>query len=236
MSLFLSILTVLAMMALGALVTLPTPSWAAGSGGGGGSLNPSTTAADLTPEEQSERALMQGIKYRDRGLKHEAKAAQAKTEKRRAKSLRRAEKAFAKALEQQKLALKLNPNDPRVANELGYAYRKTGDFRKAIGAYNLALDLDPSFHRATEYRGQAFLALGLLDMTKQAYMTLFKHDLELAGELMQAIEDWAAERTDLTEEETAFVAWSLERKALATTATKLSLVAPSSPSSQKTTW
>ena len=51
--------------------------------------------------------------------------------------------------------MKIYPQNYKAANELGYALRKSGDYRKAIGAYNYALEINPNFHQATEYRGEA---------------------------------------------------------------------------------
>ena len=217
------------------LLALPTLSGAAGTGGGSGSLNSLPPEQALTAEERAQAILFKGIKQRDRGLRYEAKAARTNSERRRERALQRAANAFAKALELQKEAFALNPRDPRIANELGYAYRKTGDFRKAIGAYNFALDLDPNFHRATEYRAQAFLALGLYYMTKKAYLTLFQHERALADELMAAIEQWALENsTDRSEQEIAFLAWASERKKIALQATELSILIP--PKTSQNPW
>ena len=217
-----------------AIVTIMTlfatnMSYAAGSGGGGGSLSvPSTNSRALTPEQLSDKAMRAGIRERDRALKQEARAAKAKTDKKRDKALAKAQKFYEKAANKQREAVQYNPRNYKALNEWGYALRKTGDYRKAIGAYNLALEINPNFHQATEYRGEAFLALGYLNETKQSYMILFRNDRELADQLMQTIQTWVNEKSSTatesaTEEETEFMAWAQERVKLAKIANDLSL-------------
>ena len=111
------------------------------------------------------------------------------------------------------------------ANELGYALRKTGDFRKAIGAYNFALKINPNYHQATEYRAEAYLALGLYEQTRQSYMILFRNNRDLADQLMASFDTWAESRAEeFSETEQAFWSWVQERKRIAKMATELSLL------------
>ena len=203
-------------------VLFVSPSHAAGSGGGGGLGSiPADSGRQLTPEQLSEKSLRSGIRSRDKALKAEAKAAKATSEKSRNKQLARAQKHYKKAVEKQGRALQQDPRNYKAANELGFALRKTGDFRRAIGAYNYALEINPNFHQATEYRAEAFLALGLLKQTQESYMLLFRNDRELASLLMGKIDAWAEAKRNaeegegLSEAETEFMAWADERKNLA---------------------
>ncbi len=198
---------------------------AAGTGGGGGlSSVPSSNSRALTPEQLSDKAMRAGIRERDRALKQEAKADKAKTDKKRDKALAKAQKHYKKAIAKQGEAVRHNPRNYKALNELGYALRKTGEYGKAIGAYNLALEINPKFHQATEYRGEAFLALGYLDQTKQSYMVLFRHDRELAAQLMERMQAWAQGRqTTVDESEVSFIAWLEERAKLAKITNDLSL-------------
>ncbi len=203
-----------------------TPMWAAGSGGGGG-LSGVPAQAALTPEQQSDKLLRAGIRHRDRALKQEAKAAKAAAEgkeKARDKALAKAEKEFAKAIKKQGEAIQYNPQNYKAANELGYALRKTGDFRKAIGAYNYSLKINPNFHEAIEYRAEALLALGFLEETKQEYLRLFRDARPLADQLMAAMQAWVAGKGDeLSEAEASFVSWVEERQRLAQVTNDLSM-------------
>ncbi len=194
--------------------------------GSGGATAPSydTATRALSPQQRSDKAFRAGVKQRDKALKQEAKAAKARSEKAREKALSRAQKAYAKAIDKQGEALQHDPQNYKAANELGFALRKTGDYRKAIGAYNYALEINPNYHPATEYRGEAFLALGLFEQTKQAYMVLFREDKTLAAQLMARFDEWIAEQgQSLDETQTAFVAWVGDRKRMAQITSDLSL-------------
>ena len=146
----------------------------------------------------------------------EAKANAAKTPQKRDKLNNRAQKLFSKAVAKQGEAVQLDPQNYKAANELGFALRKTGDYRKAIGAYNYALDINPNFHQATEYRAEAFLALGLYEQTQQAYLRLFRESRELADQLMQSFDAWVDNQpAELSPAEAAFAAWIADRKRIA---------------------
>lgn len=114
-------------------------------------------------------------------------------------------------------ALKLDLKNHEAANELGFALRKTGDYRKALGAYNFALVIKSDFYPAIEYRGEAYLALGMLGQAKDAYMTLFRNDLALAARLLGAMSAATAAAQEM--EETApggdFASWVAQRQAIA---------------------
>ena len=77
---------------------------------------------------------------------------------------------------------------------MGFAYRKTGDYAKALEMYDKALALQPGFPDAIEYRGEAYLGLNRIDDAKQAYLELFASDRKQADILMKAMTDWVAER------------------------------------------
>lgn len=205
------------------LALIPNSAWAAGSTSSSESFE-STNSRGFSPEQLAARALQKGIKHRDRALKQEAKAETASSEKKRERAMTRAQKEYAKAIEQQAEALRLDPRNYKAANEMGFALRKTGEFRKAIGAYNYALEINPDFHEATEYRAEAFLALGLYEQVQQSYLKLFRADRALANQLMSVFDKWQADREDeLNENETAFLNWVEERKRLAEITRDLSM-------------
>ena len=186
------------------------------AGSGGGSDTTYSKGRGLSLEQQSAKAFRAGIKLRDRALNMEAKANAAKTPQKRDKLNNRAQKLFSKAVAKQGEAVQLDPQNYKAANELGCALRKTGDYRKAIGAYNYALDINPNFHQATEYRAEAFLALGLYEQTQQAYLRLFRESRELADQLMQSFDAWVDNQpAELSPAEAAFAAWIADRKRIA---------------------
>ncbi|MCB1685483.1 MAG: tetratricopeptide repeat protein [Pseudomonadales bacterium] len=128
-----------------------------------------------------------GVRQKERAWKQEEKAAKEKKDRARDKALAQAQKSYKKAVDYQIKALQILPTHNEAANELGYALRETGDYKRAIGAYNLALELKPDFWQALEYRGEALLAMGFFGETKEAHMTLFREEQDLAVELMTAI-------------------------------------------------
>ncbi|MEO8924302.1 MAG: tetratricopeptide repeat protein [Caldimonas sp.] len=52
------------------------------------------------------------------------------------------------------------PGDADAWNELGHAYRKTGDLNNAFKDYDKALQIDPKHRNAHEYLGEAYLQAG----------------------------------------------------------------------------
>ena len=162
------------------------------------------------------------MRHKKKAWKQEGKAQTAKTDKKRDKALARAQKEYTKAINNYATALQAVPRYAEAANELGYALRKTGQYKKAIGAYNYALEIKPDFNEAIEYRGEAFLALGLVDEAKKAYMQLFRADRDLAGQLMGAMDMWLVGQTD-TEGTASFSSWVSERKRLAEVTQDLSV-------------
>jgi tetratricopeptide (TPR) repeat protein len=187
---------------------------ASGSGGGSVASAPPIEARPKSPEQQAEVAYNKGLKHKKRAWAAEKKAANASNDKKRAKHLKRATKEYKKAQGFLGEALRQIPEHYKAANELGYALRKTGDYKNAIGAYNHALNIHPGFLQAVEYRGEALMALGYFDKTREAYLQLFREDRNLAAELMTAMQTWAASKTDAGARERNFIEWIAERKKL----------------------
>jgi tetratricopeptide (TPR) repeat protein len=89
-------------------------------------------------------------------------------------------------------ATKADPKLAQAWNGLGYSYRKLGDYKKALAAYDKAIELRPGYPEATEYRGEAYLALNRIEDAKQAYLDLFAENRVLAGKLLEAMKKWTA--------------------------------------------
>jgi len=189
---------------------------AAGSSGGGG-FSGSTSMPERSaksPEDIANGHYKAGLRFKAKAWKAEEKAAKATRETKREKLLADARKFYEKAIASQATAIKVNEQHHEAANELGYALRKTGDYRKAIGAYNYALQLRPNFYPAIEYRGEALLMMGFVKESQDAYMTLFRANRELADQLMAIMEKWHAEQPD-GDAKKVFADWLAERKQLA---------------------
>jgi len=66
----------------------------------------------------------------------------------------------AAALKRFQSALKRFPEAANLHNELGFSYRKLGQFDKAFEHYKRALTIDPRHRGAHEYIGEAYLLVG----------------------------------------------------------------------------
>lgn len=183
---------------------------------GGGSSLPS-----MSPEERAIEAYKSGDDHRVKGKKLEDEA----TTKKGAdidKTLAKAKTEYQKSLKDFTNAAKLNPKLAPAYNGMGFAYRKTGDYAKALEMYDQAIELaKPKFFaEAIEYRGEAYLALNRIDDARQAYMDLFAADRTQADSLMEAMKKWvAAHKADPAglspEAVTGFEKWLGERDGMA---------------------
>ena len=161
--------------------------------------------------ETASAHYQRGLSAKERAQAREAKAAGAATPEAAEQQLAAASADYEEAVTYFGKALKLELSHYEAANELGYALRKTGDYRKALGAYNFALTIKPDFYPAVEYRGEAYLRLGMFDQAKDAYLTLFRNDPQLAAQLLAAMAE--------TEGDAEFNAWVEERQAIAAATT-----------------
>jgi len=186
------------------LLAAAQPASGAGTPGDGAEQAPDGKTSD----EAALAYYREGLAHKDTALALEATAAAATDEAERARLLDEARSEFKAAIRLQGRALKLDLDYVEAANELGYALRKSGDFRKALGAYNFALQIRPDFYPAVEYRGEAYLSLGMLEEARQAYVVLFRNDLGLAARLLDAMATAETGNAD-------FEAWVLERQRLA---------------------
>ncbi len=103
-----------------------------------------------------------------------------------------AKDAYEKARTSFSAATKADPKLAQAWNGLGYSSRKLGDYKAALAAYDKALELRAGYPEATEYRGEAYLALDRPEDAKQAYLDLFAANRELAGKLLESMKKWAA--------------------------------------------
>ncbi len=170
-----------------ALMMLSTVSIAAG----GGSM-PSMTQQQVTktPLERAVASYNAGIKNRDKADNLQKKAVLETEPKKIAKLERKAIKQYKRAIKKFRSAIKNEPRLYQAHGSLGYALKQTGDFGAAMDAYNECLTLQPNYTPAIEYRGEAYLALGQIDKTRDAYLQLTTMDPQVASLLQQAIQDW----------------------------------------------
>jgi tetratricopeptide (TPR) repeat protein len=103
-----------------------------------------------------------------------------------------AKAAYTKARAKFDEATKADPKLAQAWNGLGYSNRKLGDYKTALAAYDKAIELRTGYPEATEYRGEAYLALNRTEEAKQAYLDLFAVNRELAGKLLESMKTWIA--------------------------------------------
>lgn len=143
--------------------------------------------------------LQQAIEHHNKGLEHQQLAwdhekRAAASHKDREKHLKRAQQEYQKAIAEQLAATRKNPEFHEAFSSLGYAYRKTGDYARALTAYDQALALEPGYAQAVEYRGEAYLGLNRVGEAQQAYEWLFLREPKHAEALLLATKQWVDER------------------------------------------
>ena len=216
------LLTIL--MVLAATVPL---AYGAGSGSmpsGGGGSGGMTETPRKTPQQMAVSSYNAGLNHKKRAQEYETKAAAAKNDKERDKQLAKAKSQYEDAVEDYRKAIGRDQTAYQAMNELGYAYRKSGDYKNAVRAYNSALVVKPDFPPAIEYRGEAYLALSMFKDVKGAYLALLRNDPDQAATLMAAMEAWQGlHGQDATGEAKAFGDWVIERKAVAANTQSLSM-------------
>ena len=183
---------------------------------GGGASLPS-----MSPEERAVLAYRSGDEHRVKGKKLEDEAATKKGADVE-KTVAKAKSEYQKSLKDFNNAAKLNPKLAPAYNGMGFAYRKTGDYAKALEMYDQAIELAKPqiFPEAIEYRAEAYLALNRIDDARKAYLELFAADRAQADSLMEAMKKWvAAHKTDPAgvspDTVTDFEKWLDERDGLA---------------------
>lgn len=98
---------------------------------------------------------------------------------------------YGEAIDALKKALRLDPKLAMGYANLGEIYFKTGLFREAAEAYRAVLDLWPKNPNAHYKLGLAYLSLNDSGKAQAEYLALKMLDPELAGKLLQAINQGA---------------------------------------------
>ena len=93
------------------------------------------------------------------------------------KAYKKLEKAYAK-----------DKKNPDILNYLGYALRKTGDFKKAETYYLKGLDLDAGHLGINEYLGELYIQTGRIELAKKRLEVLKGCKCEEYEELKELIE------------------------------------------------
>jgi tetratricopeptide (TPR) repeat protein len=209
----------MAVIVVGALGSFHALVRASGSGSSMPSV-PSSSMRTMTPEERAVEAYRSGDEHRVKGKKLEEEVTTKKGTD-ADKTAAKARSEFEKSLKDFRSAAQLNPQLFQAYNGMGFAYRKTGDYTKALEMYDQAIKMAPGFFsEAVEYRAEAYLGLNRLDDARKAYLDLFAADRKQADILMAAMKAWvASHRTDAGGIDPAAVSdfekWIGEREGLA---------------------
>jgi tetratricopeptide (TPR) repeat protein len=208
-----------------ALLAAAPFAFGSGSGpmSGGGDTGGMTSAPHMTPQQQAARSYNAGLNHKKRAQEFEEKAAAAKDDKERDKQLAKAKSQYEDSIDDYKKAIGYDMTSYQAMNEMGYAYRKTGDYEMAVKSYNTALAVRPNFTPAIEYRAEAFLAMSQYEQVKDSYLALVRTDQDQAAALMHALEAWLqTHQQDASPDVKAFGDWIAERKAVAANTVSLS--------------
>jgi tetratricopeptide (TPR) repeat protein len=192
--------------------------------GGGSMSGPSGSSMDAprsrSPEQLAIGDYNSGVRELGKAKDHEADAAKAATDEKKAKALEKAHKAYGNALDQFERAADENPAMYQAWNYVGFCQRHLGDYQAALTAYSHALEVNPAYAEAVEYRAEALLGLNRIEDVKSDYMRLFRDVRPLADELMTAMHRWVDERQHdskgvSNEDLAAFAKWVDERTTVA---------------------
>jgi tetratricopeptide (TPR) repeat protein len=210
--------------ALALALVLAAPGLATASGTPG---LPTNTAPPATPEERAVEYFNDGIAHRDKADTVEKEALAEKDSAKQAKLLEKSKGQHETAIKKYQRAVENNPKLFQAWGNLGYSYRKTGNYPAALEAYDKALVLQSNYTPAIEYRAEAYLGLNRLQDVKAAYMILFNADRARADELAAAMQKWVEKRqSDAAGIDPAalddFSRWVAQRKQLSSQTSALS--------------
>ena len=201
---------------------VPAAGYAAGGGGGGGSVGGGGYSGGADRSKSDEKIAARKF---DRAKRHleEAKEAEAKLEgvtdaEEREDLQDDIKDHYEDARDELKGVVKKQPKSYPAWSELGFSYRKLGEFEDSLEAYDKALAVKAAYAPAIEYRGEAYLELGRLAEARGAYDKLTELDGELADMLLAKMQRWLARQktspsSGVTPEALAeFESWLVEHK------------------------
>ena len=102
--------------------------------------------------------------------------------------IEKAEKLYLKALDKLEKAYDKDKKNADILNYLGFALRKTGDFKKAEKFYLKGLELDAGHLGLNEYLGELYVQTNRIDLAKERLQVLSGCKCEEYEELKELIE------------------------------------------------
>ena len=100
----------------------------------------------------------------------------------------RAAKLYKKALAKLRKAYQSDKYNPDVLNYLGFALRKTGQFKEAEKYYLDGLKIKPNHNGINEYLGELYVKTGRVELAKERLAVLKNCNCEEYAELKEVIE------------------------------------------------
>jgi len=147
-----------------------------------------------TKDEEALRAYNQGLDHMEKAKAILIKGDSAYAYNYRATSDAKANKEYEKAISSFQSAINYQPTMKEAYNNLGYCYRKIGQFDKSLSAYQNAIAFDNDFAQAREYLGETYLALDSLNQALEQLEYLKKLKSPLADTLALAIASYKLEQ------------------------------------------
>jgi tetratricopeptide (TPR) repeat protein len=161
-------------------------------GGAGAMPDEPPAATTEKPDVAAKKAYRAATKALDKAKELESSAAAATNPDKKAKDLDKLGDQYNVALDAFTEVLSNKPDMVEAWDQVGYVHLRLSAYREAIDDYNHTLALKPELMEAIEHRAEAYLAIGRLDEVKVAYMDLFSHAPDLAGQLMASMQKWVA--------------------------------------------
>lgn len=159
------------------------------------SAAPSEEKKTNTKEDAAQEEYNKGVGHMDQAQAILLKGDSAFAYNYRATSDAKAQREYKKAIYRFQRALESKPDMKEALNNLGYCYRKIGEFENSLKAYTRAIAFDKDFAQAREYLGETYLAMDSLDQALEQLDYLKKLESPLADTLALAIASYKLDKT-----------------------------------------
>ena len=195
------------------MLLMAAPAWSMG----GSKKSETPEKSDRERRLEADRLYNLGLSRRGKAWVYAKQAVEAIEKDKRA-YLRSAEREYKRAIKALEKATREDKTHYPAWGSLGYAYRKTGNYKKALKAYDRSIALKADYVEALEYRAEAYLGLGRMQDAKADYVQVVKKDDRAARLFLGVALDWSSnEKADgrkklQAEDVSAFAKWVQEEQ------------------------